>query len=74
MINKFCSEHPEQNPLIFDSGNQTHVACARCAECDRFLGWIGRTDLAAHIKEIEADVNRLRAILNLAGLKNQGAQ
>jgi hypothetical protein len=74
MINKSCSDHPEQTPLIFDSGNQTHVACARCAECDRFLGWIGRTDLAAHARELEAEVDRLRAILNLAGLKIQGVK
>jgi hypothetical protein len=74
MINKFCSEHPKQNPLIFDSGNQTHIACARCVECDRFLGWIGRTDLAAHISELEAEIARLRTILELARFKSQGAK
>jgi hypothetical protein len=74
MINKSCSDHPDCPPLILDSGNQTHVSCARCAECDRFLGWVGRADLVAHIKELELEVNRLKAIFNLASLKVKGGK
>jgi hypothetical protein len=74
MINKSCSEHPELIPLIFDSGNQTHTACARCSQCDRFLGWIGRRDLSTYIDELEAEVARLRAILELGRFKSQGAE
>lgn len=72
MIDKICAEHPELNPLIFDSGNQTHAASARCAECDRFLGWIGKIALVAHLKELEIEVGRVKSLLRLAGLKNEG--
>jgi hypothetical protein len=74
MIDKSCSEHPELNPLILESGNQTHTACARCSQCGRFLGWVGRRDLSAHIGELEAEIARLRPILDLARLKSQGAK
>jgi hypothetical protein len=72
MIDKSCAEHPELIPLIFDSGNQTHTACARCPKCDRFLGWIGRRDLATHVGQLESEIPRLRAILELARFKIQG--
>jgi hypothetical protein len=74
MINKSCAEHPELIPLIFDSGNQTHTAGARCPQCDRFLGWIGRRDLSTYIDEMSAEIARLRAILELGRFKSQGAE
>jgi hypothetical protein len=74
MINKSCAEHPELIPLIFDSGNQTHTACARCPQCDRFLGWIGRRDLSTYIDELETEIARLRTILELGRFKSQGAE
>ena len=73
MIKKSCTEHPELIPLILDSGNQTHTACARCPKCERFLGWIGRRDLSTCIDELKTETDRLRTILELDRFKSQGA-
>lgn len=49
MTIKQCPDHPTIAATIEDSGNQTHIARARCSECDRFLGWVARSTLLAEI-------------------------
>jgi hypothetical protein len=49
MTIKQCPDHPTIAATIEDSGNQPHIARARCSECDRFLGWVARSTLLAEI-------------------------
>lgn len=62
-IGKYCPEHPERQPTIYESNNETHCASARCSRCQKFLGWIGKKDLAAYAEALSDESIRLQKML-----------
>jgi hypothetical protein len=48
-----CKLHPK-SPLVIGAGKGPHVAHTRCAECERFTGWVSRAVAGSLSSNLEA--------------------